>query len=361
MIAGLAARPSRFSPLTNLERRARAAIRCWRRWSRAGYLTDDEANRWRARPVVVRQPPDFFRKTSPYFTEHVRRDIAALRREDAARGRAGDRDDGDAVDRRAGAGERRLLAAQAGQAAGLARSGGAPRGRRRATSSAAASPPATARAAGRGAALPGAGRVGDCRTGAARVRVGKGIYTLPLASDGLGGAVQHQATRPTASCSTSTVGVLRAGDVIWVKNAHQSQRRRFSDWTYDAKSEVQWLPAYDETTKPPPRRAQLRARADAARAGDDLQLRPRHRLRRGDGGRRRLRPLGVQPRRRRRAGSRARPTSRCTTRSRSTEATASRRCSTTCRAPRSIRSPARCGPRPTSTTPSSTRCRWSTR
>ena len=42
----------------------------------AGYLTEDEANRWRARPVVVRQRPDFFRTTSPYFAEHVRRDIA---------------------------------------------------------------------------------------------------------------------------------------------------------------------------------------------------------------------------------------------------------------------------------------------
>ena len=43
------------------------------------------------------------------------------------------------------------------------------------------------------------------------------------------------------------VGVLRAGDVIWVKNALQSKRARFSDWTYDSESEVQWLPAYDET------------------------------------------------------------------------------------------------------------------
>jgi penicillin-binding protein 1A len=45
----------------------------------------------------------------------------------------------------------------------------------------------------------------------------------------------------------STVGVLRAGDVVWVANAHRSKLRRFSDWTYDSKSEVSWLPAYDET------------------------------------------------------------------------------------------------------------------
>jgi penicillin-binding protein 1A len=48
--------------------------------------------------------------------------------------------------------------------------------------------------------------------------------------------------------------VLHAGDVVWVKNAHQSKRARFSDWTYDSKSEVQWLPAYDETRAKAPRR-----------------------------------------------------------------------------------------------------------
>jgi uncharacterized secreted protein with C-terminal beta-propeller domain len=34
--------------------------------------------------------------------------------------------------------------------------------------------------------------------------------------------------------------------VIWVRNAHRSQLRRFSDFTYDEKSEVQWLPPYNE-------------------------------------------------------------------------------------------------------------------
>src|ERR1700722_16405949 len=42
----------------------------------AGYLTDVEANHWRARPVIVRQRPDFFHTVSPYFAEQVRRDVA---------------------------------------------------------------------------------------------------------------------------------------------------------------------------------------------------------------------------------------------------------------------------------------------
>jgi penicillin-binding protein 1A len=46
------------------------------------------------------------------------------------------------------------------------------------------------------------------------------------------------------------VGVVRAGDVVWVENAHRSKLRRFSDWTYDQKSEVQWLSPYDEKASP---------------------------------------------------------------------------------------------------------------
>ena len=35
--------------------------------------------------------------------------------------------------------------------------------------------------------------------------------------------------------------MVRPGDVIWVSNAHHSNRRRFSDWDYDAKNEPRWL------------------------------------------------------------------------------------------------------------------------
>ena len=151
----------------------------------------------------------------------------------------------------------------------------------------------------------------------------------------------------------STVGVLRAGDVVWVKNAHQSKRRRFADWSYDAKSEVQWLPAFDENA---PGKTPKRVTAKPV----ELLLEQTPRVQGtifsydhdtgyviADGGRRRLRPLGVQPRVAGLppagiglqadvllAGARSR-------------ATASPRCSTTCRAPRSTRSPARSGRRPT--------------
>ncbi|HVR01440.1 MAG TPA: transglycosylase domain-containing protein, partial [Polyangia bacterium] len=74
-LAGLARAPSRFSPLTSVERARARRDQVLGAMVASGQLTDDEANRWRARPVTVRQRPDFFHNTSPYFAEHVRRDI----------------------------------------------------------------------------------------------------------------------------------------------------------------------------------------------------------------------------------------------------------------------------------------------
>ena len=246
LLAGLARAPSRFSPLTNLEAARARRDQVLGTMVAAGYLTDDEANRWRARPVVVRQRPDFFRTTSPYFAEHVRRDVA--RRYGEKKLLEGGLDiettvvpwiDGSAqenvdfslrkLDKRQG--WRGPVARLAGPAADEFR----------------------ARVAARyGGDAPAEGRLylglveSTTAVGAARVRVGKGIYTLPPAN--MMWAVPYSAKDATNGKQLeSTVGVLRAGDVIWVKNAHQSKRRRFSDWVYDAKSEVQWLPAYDET------------------------------------------------------------------------------------------------------------------
>ena len=306
MIAGLARAPSRFSPLTSLEAARARRDQVLAAMIAAGYLTDDEANRWRARPVVVRQRPDFFRMTSPYFTEHVRRDIA--RRYGDKKLLEGGLDIETAVVPWIDAAAQenvdfslRKLDKRQGWRGPVARLAGAAADefRRRIGERYGADPPAEGRLY--------LGLVeSTTAAGAARVRVGKGIYTIPSAA--MTWAVPYSTRDATNGKQLdSTVGVLRAGDVIWVKNAHQSRRRRFADWTYDAKSEVQWLPAYDENA-PAKRRiaraaqtgrgqaGRAAAGADAARAGDDLQLRPRHRLRRRDGRRRRLRPLRVQPR-----------------------------------------------------------------
>src|SRR6266404_2811313 len=59
-LAGLARAPSRFSPLTSVERARARRDQVLGAMVASGQLTDDEANRWRARPVTVRQRPDYF-------------------------------------------------------------------------------------------------------------------------------------------------------------------------------------------------------------------------------------------------------------------------------------------------------------
>jgi len=258
LLAGLARAPSRFSPLTNLEAARARRDQVLGTMIAAGYLTEDEANRWRARPVVVRQRPDFFRTTSPYFAEHVRRDIAK---------RYGDKKLLEAgldiqttvvpwVD--ASAQENvdfslRKLDKRQGWRGPVARLAGPAADEFRAR---------TAARYGQDPPVEGRLYLGLVEAAAAggsyRVRVGKGIYTLPSA--GMTWAVPYSAKDATNGKQLeSTVGVLHTGDVIWVRNAHQSKRRRFADWSYDAKSEVQWLPPYDETAPgkngQPPKRA----------------------------------------------------------------------------------------------------------
>jgi penicillin-binding protein 1A len=248
MIAGLARAPSRFSPLTNLEAARARRDQVLAAMIAAGYLTDDDANRWRARPVVIRQRPDFFRMTSPYFTEHVRRDVAR---------RYGDKkllEGGLTIETTVvpwidvAAQENvdfslRKLDKRQGWRGPVARFHGpaADEFRRRTIARYGGEDPVEGRLY--------LGMVESMVGGAARVRVGKGLYTLPSAA--MTWAVPYSTRDSTNGKQLeSTVGLLRPGDVIWVKNAYQSRRRRFSDWTYDAKSEVQWLQAYDETKAP---------------------------------------------------------------------------------------------------------------
>jgi membrane carboxypeptidase/penicillin-binding protein len=75
-IAGIAQAPSRYSPILapDLTRARRDQVLS--AMAVAGVIDEATANNLRARPLAVRQPPDFFRERSPYFAEHVRRDIA---------------------------------------------------------------------------------------------------------------------------------------------------------------------------------------------------------------------------------------------------------------------------------------------
>ncbi len=246
LLAGLVRAPSRFSPLTSIDAARTRRDQVLAAMVASGYLTDDEANHWRARPITIRQRPDFFHTVTPYFTEQVRRDI--IRRYGEKKLYEGGLDIETSVLPWVDvAGQEnvdfslRKLDKRQGWRGPVARLTGAAADelRRRVAAQYGGEPPAEGRLY--------LGLVeGATADGSYRVRVGKNVYRLPSAN--MLWAVPWSARDAVNDRKLeSTVGVLRAGDVVWVKNAHQSKRARFSDWTYDGKSEVQWLPAYDET------------------------------------------------------------------------------------------------------------------
>jgi penicillin-binding protein 1A len=247
-LAGLARAPSRFSPLTSVEAARARRDQVLAAMVAAGKIGDDEANRWRARPVTVRQRPDYFNTISPYFAEHVRRDV--IKRYGEKKLLEGglqlettlvpwiDLAAQENVDFSA-----RKLDKRQGWRGPVAHLVGATAAefRRRVAARYGAEPPAEGRLY--------LGLVeGVTADGSAKVRVGEGVYLLPAAN--LLWTWPWSAVDFTNGRQLETaVGVLRAGDVVWVANGHRSKLRRFSDWTYDAKSEVAWLPAHDETAE----------------------------------------------------------------------------------------------------------------
>jgi penicillin-binding protein 1A len=250
-LAGLVRAPSRFSPLTNLEAGRTRRDQVLNAMVASGYLTDAEATTWKARPLRLRPRTDFFRTSSPYFTENVRRDIVR-RYGDKMLWEGGldvettvlpwvDASAQENVD----FGLRKLDKRQGWRGPVVHLVGALPEAFRvRAAERYGSEPPSEGRLY--------LGLVESVEKGAARVRVGKNVYTLP--QSGMSWAVPYSRKDSTnGRLLDSTAGVLRSGDVIWVKNAHRSKLRRFADFTYDEKSEVQWMAPYDESksAKPP--------------------------------------------------------------------------------------------------------------
>ncbi len=248
-LAGIVQAPSRYSPLLAPDMTRARRDQVLSAMASAGVIDEATANNLRARPLRVHQPPDVFRERSPYFAEHVRRDIGK-RYGDKALWEGGleidttlvpwiDESAQENVDF-----SLRKLDKRQGWRGPVAHLAGpmADEFRRRAAARYGAAPPVEDQLY--------LGIVESARGGKAEVRVGEKIYPLPSA--GMNWAFPYSTVDSTNGRTlTNTNSVLHPGDVVWVTPMHRTHLRRFSDWTYDDANEVRWIPAYADR-KPPP-------------------------------------------------------------------------------------------------------------
>src|SRR5256885_4182299 len=77
LIAGLPQAPSKFSPFAHPERSKARRAYVLRRMFEEGMITAQERKDAEDAPIKVYAVQDIFRETSPYVTEHIRRDLVA--------------------------------------------------------------------------------------------------------------------------------------------------------------------------------------------------------------------------------------------------------------------------------------------
>ena len=254
-IAGIAQAPSRYSPFNQPDLTRARRDQVLSAMAASGFIDEAEGRSASARPIEVAPPVDFFRDRSPYFAEHVRRDIGK-RYGEKALWEGGLQVETTLVPWVDLAAQEnvdfslRKLDKRQGWRGPVARLSGAAAEefRRRSAQRYGAEPLAEDRLY--------LGLVESTTGLGVQVRVGEKIYPLPSA--GMQWAVPFSMVDSTNGRTlTSTANLLKPGDVIWVANAHRSRLRRYADWTYDGANEVQWLSAYDNR-KPPSAHAQLR-------------------------------------------------------------------------------------------------------
>jgi len=247
-LAGIVQAPSRYSPITAPELTRARRDQVLSAMASAGVIDQATAEKLREQPLEVHQPPDIFRERSPYFAEHVRRDIAKRYGEKALweGGLEIDTTVVPWIDESAQENvdfSLRKLDKRQGWRGPLTHLTGAAAEefRRRATARYGDEPPAEGQLY--------LGLVESKERGRAQVRVGGKIYPLP--SSGMDWAFPYSTVDSTNGRTlTNTNSVLHPGDVVWVTPLHSSHLRRFSDWTYDDAGEVRWIPAYDDREPP---------------------------------------------------------------------------------------------------------------
>lgn len=296
MIAGLARAPSRDSPLVSQEAARERRDQVLMNMVAADKLTLDEARPWLGREVTVRPRRDYFHEVSPYFAEHVRRELIARFGEQ----RLGELSEAEraAAERRTRAELSRRFGHQSGKADDeavrreLTRELGEQRlyggGFRIETTvqptldllagdnvdvavrkldkrqgwrgpEAHLGPALAAIFRQRAEALYGPGPlvegklylglVESVQSSAAQVTVGGARYPLPAKN--LTWAARYSASDATNDRQIGSAGeALKVGDVVWVRWAHRSKVERFSDFTYNEEGEATWQP--EQPVKQPP-------------------------------------------------------------------------------------------------------------
>src|SRR5438045_4953679 len=77
LIAGLPQAPTEYSPFAHPERSKARRSYVLRRMFEEGMISQQEREEAEAAPIKVYPVQDIFRETSPYVTEHIRRDLVA--------------------------------------------------------------------------------------------------------------------------------------------------------------------------------------------------------------------------------------------------------------------------------------------
>jgi len=249
MIAGLARAPSRDSPLVDLDAAMKRREQVLLNMAAIGSITEAEAREWARKPLVVRPRRDYFHEVSPYFAEHVRRELVKRY------GQQGVYESGLRVETTVDPYFDVLAADNVDVAARKLDKRQGFRG-----PEAHLGPDLAKIFRARSQSLYGdgplvedklyLGLVEDVSAGEAKVRVGARLYPLPV--DKMRWAARYSAADATndkqiAACTDA----LKKGDVIWVRWAWKSRVPRFSEFAYNEEGDAVWLPEREASKAPP--------------------------------------------------------------------------------------------------------------
>jgi penicillin-binding protein 1A len=241
-IAGLAQAPSRDSPIAHPDKAKKRRDAVLDKMARHGFLSDLEAERWKATAIVPRPYADVFLTTEPYFAEHVRRYLKARYGQEGLMTR------GLLI-------ETTVLPWLDGEAYENVDFGTRKQDKRQGWRG----PEAHLEGDAQGTFLERQrlrygdraleeGRrylalVEEVLPGAARVRVGDRIYRLPLARMSWAGRWSKSDATNDVTITAATQA-LRRGDVVWIAKV-PGRVAAFSDWSYDENFNAHWLGAHD--------------------------------------------------------------------------------------------------------------------